>query len=139
MTGRRRWRAPGQASQISQAGQAGQSTVELAFTLPVLLIGVLVVIQVARVAGDQVAVHHAVREAARMAAIDPDPGTIAERAARASPDLDQDRLLVEVGPERARGDLVEVRVRYRSPTDVPLVGRLVGDVEVAAVAVVRLE
>ena len=112
---------------------------ELAFTLPLLLIGILVVIQVARVAGDQVAVHHTVREAARLAALDPDPTTIAARAARASPDLDQARLRVEVGPERARGELVEVRVRYRSPTDVPLVGRLVGDVEVDAVAVVRLE
>jgi len=121
------------------AGAAGQSTVELALVLPVLAIGLLAVIQVARVAGDQVASHHAVREAARAAALDPDPVALTARAIEAAPQLEPDRLQVELGPERARGQLVEVVVRYRSPTEVPIVGRFVDDVDIRASAVVRLE
>lgn len=121
------------------ADGAGQSTVELALTLPLLAVAILAVIQVARVAGDQVASHHAVREAARAAAVDPDPETVAERAALAVPQLDPDRLRVELGPQRDRDRLVEVVVRYRSPTEVPLVGRLIGDVELRASAVVQVE
>ncbi len=121
------------------ASAAGQSTVELALVLPLLAIGLLAVIQVARVAGDQVASHHAVREAARAAAVDPDPVTLTATVAEAVPQLEADRLTVELGPQRARGQLLEVVVRYRSPTEVPIVGRFVDDVELRATAVVRLE
>ncbi len=121
------------------ASAAGQSTVELALVLPLLAIGLLAVIQVARVAGDQVASHHAVREAARMAAVDPDPVALTARVVEATPQLEPDRLLVELGPERTRGQLVQVVVRYRSPTEADIVGRFVDDVEIRATAVVRLE
>lgn len=107
--------------------------------LPILAIAVLVVIQVARVASDQIVLHHAAREAARQASFAPDPAVLTERAARSAPDLEPSRLRVDLGPQRSRGSLVEVRVVYRSPTDVPLVGRLIGDVELNATAVVRLE
>ena len=107
--------------------------------LPLLVIGALAVVQVARVAADQVAVHHAAREAARHAALMPERSAVTDRAIRAAPDLDPARLRVMLGPERERGSLLRVRVVYRSPTTVPLVGRLIGDVEVEASAVVRLE
>ncbi len=107
--------------------------------LPVLVVAVLAVVQVARVAADRVAVEHTAREAARRAALDPDPARVRAHAARASPDLDPTRLVIELGPERGRGQLVGVRVRYRSPTAVPLVGRLVGDVELTTSVVVQLE
>ena len=116
-----------------------QSTAELALVLPVLVLGALLVAQVARVAADHLVLHHAVREAARRAALEPDPGPVAAAAARAAPGLDPTRLTVALGPERARGELVEVRLAYRSPTRVPVVGRLVGDVELSTVAVVRIE
>ncbi len=107
--------------------------------LPVLAIAALGVVQVARVAGDRVTIEHAARAAARQAAITPDPGTVAAHTVAASPDLDPARLTVELGAERSRGSLVAVRVRYRSPTDVAIVGRLVGDVELSTTAVVRIE
>jgi hypothetical protein len=46
------------------------------------------------------------------------------RAATAASSLDPARLSVVVHP----GEAVEVIVTYRSPTSVPLVGALVGDV-----------
>ena len=49
--------------------------------------------------------------------------------------LEPGRLSVEV----AMGTEVRATVRYRSPTDVPLVGRLLGDVTVQATAVMRAE
>lgn len=118
---------------------AGQSTVELALVLPVLVIGLLVVVQVARVASDYVNVHHAAREAARRAAVQPDPGVVRAAVTRATPDLAPDRLGVDLGSSRRRGELLDVTVHYRSPTEVPLVGRFIGDVDLSARAVVRVE
>lgn len=123
----------------SGARERGQSTVELVAVLPILVLGVLIVAQVARVAGDHVALHHATREAARQAALGPDPEMVAEAARAASPNLSAERVQVELGPERQRGQLIEIRVTYRSPTDVVLIGRLVGDVELSATAVVVIE
>lgn len=123
----------------SSTGEAGQGTVELVLVLPVLVMAVLTVVQVARVAADYVAVHHSVREAARRAATDPDPGSVGEAAARATPDLQSSRIQVELGPQRSRGHQLPVTVHYRSVTDVPVVGRLVGDIELSATAVVMLE
>jgi hypothetical protein len=105
----------------------------------VLVMGALLVAQVARVAGDLLALQHAVRETARRAAIDPVASPVAEVSARAAPGLDPARLEVELDGGRARGDLLTVRLRYLAPTDVPVVGRLVPDIELAATAVVRVE
>ena len=56
-------------------------------------------------------------------------------AARAATGLDAGRLAVQI----AMGSEVQATVRYRSPTDVPIVGRLLGDVALQARAVMRAE
>ena len=56
-------------------------------------------------------------------------------AARAATALESGRLTVEV----AKGTVVRATVRYRSPTEVPIVGRFIGDVSVQATAVMRAE
>jgi Flp pilus assembly protein TadG len=104
----------------------GQSTVELALALPVVVLLLLVVLQVALVARDVVLVAHAAREGARAAAIDPDPDA-AREAAEAAGGLDPDRMEVEVADRGGAGSRVRVLVRYRVRTDVPLVGRFLGD------------
>jgi hypothetical protein len=55
--------------------------------------------------------------------------------------LDGRRLSVTATPagRRPRGSTVRVDVRYRAPTDVPLVGRLVGDVDLTGSATMRVE
>lgn len=88
------------------------------------------------VARDQLLVVHATREAARAAAVEPDAGAARAGAARATTALDPDRL--DVDADRI-GDHVRVRVRYRSRTDLPLVGFLVPDPVLRGELTMRVE
>lgn len=116
----------------------GQATVELALVLPLVVVVVLFVVQVALVGLAQVLVVHAARSAARTAAVDPDDAAVVARA-RDTPGLDADRISVEVGTRGPPGGTVEVTVTYRAPTDMPLAGRLLGDVTLTATVVMPVE
>jgi Flp pilus assembly protein TadG len=119
-------------------GASGQATVELVLVLPVVVLALLLVIQVGLIARAQVVVVNAAREGARAAAVD-GPGA-AQAAAAASPGLQDDRVTVSASIESGQtGELVRVRVRYRVPTDVPLVGALVGEPTLSAVVAMRAE
>ena len=113
--------------------QTGQATVELALCLPVVVLVLLLVVQVALVARAQVLVVHAAREGARAEVV---RAGAAGAAARRAPGLRADRVQVDSAPA---GDAVAVTVRYRAPTDVPLVGALVGDPELRATVVMLVE
>ena len=102
----------------------GQATVELALGFPVVLLGVLLVLQLALVGRDQLLLSHANREAARAAAVDPRPAAALDGALAATTALDPDRLDVDA---RRVGRHVRVQLRYRSTTRLPLVGALVPD------------
>lgn len=121
-----------------RARHEGQATVELALLLPVVMALLLVVIQVALVVRDQVLVVHAAREAVRAAAVDGRPDAQTKAAAAGGP-LDVGRLSVIVGPRGEAGSVVHVGVRYRSSTDVPIIGGLIGDVDLHAEASMRVE
>jgi hypothetical protein len=114
----------------------GQAAVELALALPLVFVVLLAAVQVLLVGRDQLAVVHAAREGARAAAVAADLPGEGTRAARAASGLDDDRLTVAV---RDGGDRVTVVVRYRAPTDVPLVGALIADVVVTGTATMRAE
>jgi Flp pilus assembly protein TadG len=116
----------------------GQAVVETALVLPLVVLFLLAVVQVGLVVRAQVLVTHAAREAARAAAVDPDPAA-AGRAADGATSLDPDRLQVDVTGRDGRGSQVRVEVRYRAATDVPIVGVLVGDVVIEADATMRVE
>ena len=120
----------------SRAG--GQATVELALALPVVALALLLVVQVALVARAQILVVHAAREGARAAAVDPKPGAAA-RAAQSSPGLHPAGVRVVSSPRGPSGSIIRVTVHYRARTDVPLVGLLVGDVNVEATVAMRVE
>jgi Flp pilus assembly protein TadG len=111
----------------------GQATVELALALPFLCVLLLAVVQVAVVARDRVAVQLAAREAARAASVTPDLRSATAAAERA---IGLRPLRVEVS--EAAG-LVQVRVSYTDPTDVPLVGAVLPDVEVSASVAMAVE
>ncbi len=100
---------------------------ELALLLPFLVLLLLAVVQIGLVASDRIAVEHVARAAARAAVTDPSTASVAA-AARAASDLDPDRLSVTVTAGAAPGSPFTVQVRYRSPTDVALVGRFLPDV-----------
>ena len=119
-------------------GTRGQATVELVLVLPVVVLALLLVIQVALIARTQVLVVNAAREGARSAAVG-GPGAARSAAAR-SPGIRDDRLAVSTSVEGAEtGDLVRVAVRYRVPTDVPLVGPLVGEPTLTAAVTMHAE
>lgn len=116
----------------------GQAVVELALCLPVLAALALVLLQVAVVVRDQVLLTHAAREAAREAAVSPELGAV-RRAAVEGGRLDADRLTVTVAGRGRPGSRAVVEVRYAAPTELPIVGSLIGDVELRASVAVRVE
>lgn len=105
----------------------GQAAVEVALALPLVVVMVLGFVQVIVIVGDRLAVELAAREGARAAAVAADTVGAADAAARRSTHVGP--LDVDVS---ATPTLVSVTVRHRSPTDVPLIGRFIGDVDVAA-------
>ena len=116
----------------------GQASVELALVLPLVVILLLAVVQVGLLVRDQILVVHAVREAAREAAVDPAPDA-PRRAALSSSTLADSRLTVTSTGRGAAGSRVRVEVAYRAPTPVPLLGAAVGDVTLRASATMRVE
>ncbi len=118
--------------------EAGQSTVELALALPLVALALLLVVQVGLVVREQVLVTGAAREAARTAAVvGPDDRAAVTRAAARAGSLDPDRLEVVVAA--VADGTVEVHIRYRARTDLPLIGALVPDLDLRAGAVMRRE
>lgn len=116
----------------------GQATTELALLLPVVVVLLLSVLQLGLVARDVLLVTHAAREAARAAAVDDAPGA-ARRAALAGSGLRSDRLQVTQSGRAGYGSRVLVRVTYRIPTTVPIIGALLPDPRVTSTAAMRVE
>ncbi len=103
--------------------------------MPFLVLLLMCIIQTALVARDAVLVSHAARVGARIASVEGSLDGIRRAVTEASP-LDPARLEVE---REVSGELVRVTVHYRSPTEVPLVGALVGDVGLAESAAMPVE
>ena len=119
------------ASESTVGGRdRGQATVELALATPVLCLLLLGVVQLAVVVRVQLAVIEAARVGARAASVAADPST----AAAGVTALDGANVSTS-----ADGQFVTVTVTAISSTDVPLIGALLPDVEVAGRATMLLE
>src|SRR5438552_747836 len=118
--------------------ERGQATVEAALVLPLITLLLLAVVQIGLLVRTELLVTHAAREAVRAAAVDADPQA-ATRAATGSSSLDAHRMRVRVQGRDGPGSRVQVDVTYSAPTDVPLVGGLLGDVTLQATATMRVE
>ena len=94
---------------------AGQAAVELALALPVVVVLLLGMLQVALVGRDQLAIELAAREAARAAAVSADPAGAARLAADRVTSLRPLAVAVSVG-----GDTVD---RDRQPPAAPPTSR----------------
>ena len=114
--------------------ERGQSAVEFALVLPLFVVFLFALVQIALIARDEVLVVHAARVAVREASVDV-TGTRALAAARHT--LRRAQVVVRRGA--SLGDRVEVEVTYVSRTDVPLVGPLLPDVTLHSRAVMRVE
>lgn len=118
--------------------EQGQAAVELALALPLLAFLALALLQVALLVRDQVLLTHAAREAAREAAVSGEPAMV-RRAALDGARLHDDRLEVTVRGRGQPGSRVTVSLRYAAPTEVPLLGPLLADVDLGAKAAMRVE
>lgn len=121
----------------SRSGENGQATLELAFCLPIVLLILGAVIEIGLLAGDQVWVEHAAREAARAAAVDGDLADIKSAASAGG----LEGLEIHVTPQsasRVQGEPVVVDVRYPRDAHVPLVGALFSP-RMSATAQMRIE
>ena len=114
----------------------GQAAVELALAFPLVCLFLLALVQVVLVGRDAIAVAHAAREGARAAAVAADPAGAARRAAEAAVHLEPGRLAVTTA---VVGELVRVTVRYRAPTEVPIVGAFVHDVALVETVTMAVE
>ena len=115
-------------------GDRGQAVVELALALPLLALLLLTLVQLTVIVRDQLAVVHAAREGARGAAVSGAPDGDGAAAARAATSLTP--LDVSVGHTNGSTTVV---VRYRSPTDVPLIGAVLPDIDIESTATMRDE
>jgi len=102
----------------------GQATVEFALTIPVLVIALLGAIQVFVILVDRIHLVHVTRDAARAASVGDDPRSAAEMVIdRSFPDREIS-LTVSTSD-----DVVTVEMVLSNPTDVPIIGRFLPDVE----------
>ena len=102
--------------------------------LPLVVVLVLGLVQVALVARDQLAIELAAREGARAAAVSAAPAA----AARAA--VDRTITIAPVSVDVAAGSsTVTVKVSYVNRTDVPVIGAAIGDVDLSASVTMALE
>jgi len=117
---------------------SGQATVEAALLLPFVALLLLAVVQVGVLVRAQVLVTHAAREAARAAAVDPDTSAAVDAGKHAA-SLDANRMRIDIEGRAGRGSHVTARATYHSPTNVPLIGALLGDIDLEGEATMRVE
>lgn len=107
---------------------------ETALIVPVVVVLLLGMLQVALVGRDQLALELAAREGARAAAVSGTPAAAATTAARRTTSLTPLSVAVSSG-----GGHVTVVVRYQQPTDVPIIGGLLPAIDLSARATMALE
>ena len=102
--------------------------------MPLVLLVILALMQVAVIARDRMAVELAAREGARAASVSADPVRAAAMAVDRVTSFDAVDVAVSQG-----ADTVTVTVRTVNHTDVALIGTLLPDVTVAATATMAWE
>ncbi len=114
--------------------ESGASTVEFALIVPVLVLLIFGIFQFGMAFGDQLAVTHAAREGARMAAV----GQYDEAAVRnrAYP-VDPTAVTVAYPNGNVHGEPVEVTVEYEIQVSIPFFGEQA--VPITSSARMRLE
>ena len=120
---------------VGYRSENGQSTVEFALVLPLVLILIVGLLQVAVLARDQIVVLGAAREGVREAIVNSDRGAIVAAAQQAAPGL---QLQVDVNRGTQRGDPAKVDVAA-APAKLPIMGEIVDGMTLRASATMRME
>ncbi len=106
----------------------------MAITMPIVVVMALAVLQVAVIGRDQLALWHAVRVAARAAAVSTDPATDARTAAEAATHLTPLTVIADADDEWVR-----VSVGHTTRTAIAIIGTFLPDVTLHASATMRRE
>lgn len=129
------------ALRASICAQTGQALVELALTLPVLLLCAALLLTLSLLGVARLATENAASEGARVLALTNDEARARATTVAAAQPLSADRLHVAIEPaappERPRGALVRVSVTYRLQVPFAFVG--LDGIDVAATAARRME
>lgn len=126
---------------VLSGGERGQSLVELALTLPVILLLASLIVTLSLAGVARLAVENAASEAARTLALTNDDARAIQTARAVAAPLNAEALEVHIEPQsggsRPRGALVRVAVRYSLP--LPLAFGGVGAFRVEGNAARRME
>ncbi|OLC58234.1 MAG: hypothetical protein AUH85_01230 [Chloroflexi bacterium 13_1_40CM_4_68_4] len=121
--------------------EQGQSLVELALTLPVLLLLAVLIVTLSLVGVARLATENAASEAARTLALTNDDARATATAIAATAPLRSDLVDVRINPSsaslRPRGSLARVVVGYRLALPLAFAG--LGDVRIEGIGVRRME
>ncbi|MFV0306755.1 MAG: TadE/TadG family type IV pilus assembly protein [Desertimonas sp.] len=115
-------------------GERGQAAVELALVLPLVVLFLCGVIEVALVGRDQLALELSARAAARAASVSASPSAAATNAAQQATALRPLDVSTRTG-----GDTVTVTVRHRHDPSLPMIGPLLAGVDLSASATMAWE
>lgn len=119
---------------IASRRDRGQATVEVALTLPVIMVLVLLIVQVGVVASARLGVANAARAAARAASVSADPAGSGTAAALRATGLRPLEVRIRAGPST-----VTAQVSYVQHADIALIGALIPDVTLSAQVTMALE
>ena len=120
----------------SRRGDRGQAVVELALALPVVCVLLTMVLQVAVLGVHRLSLELAAREAARAAVVAADRAMATAASAAAERSTALRPLAVDL---RRDGDVVTVTVGYSDPTDVPLAGPMLPEIDLRATVTMAIE
>jgi Flp pilus assembly protein TadG len=122
---------------MSRGSDRGQATVELALCLPFILLLFGSAVEITAVSVDNIRVWHATREAARVAAVEPDPSVATRVATDVIAPID-----ISISPPsdaRVGGEPVVVEASYRPDADVPVIGQVFERLRLTARVAMRIE
>lgn len=121
-----------------KGAEDGQATLELALALPILALLLAALVEIGLLVADQGRLWHAAREAARVAAVDPDEADV--RAAAQGAGLSPIDLHVTPKPHlRRQGDPLTVSLMYRPQGRIPLFTAFLERLPLEAQATMRIE
>ncbi|MBD8069123.1 TadE/TadG family type IV pilus assembly protein [Bacillus sp. PS06] len=109
------------------SNQRGQATVELAFSLVILVLFLFAIIDFGRIFHAYLTLDHASREGARIASVGATDSEVIARVKGSAPLLDSTTVSVSITPlpqDRVRGSYVTVELAYPISFSVPLLANV---------------
>ncbi|OLO38948.1 hypothetical protein BTR23_10400 [Alkalihalophilus pseudofirmus] len=103
--------------------EKGQATVELAFTLTILVFLIFVIIDFGRIFHAYLTLEHAGREAARIASVGGTDAEVVQRVRDSAPALNSNHISISQSPSkqgRTRGTYVTIQLSYPISFSIPL-------------------